>query len=481
MLLNTTSKIYFRRSFLLRIYNCWDYLIVLVCFGLAIKKTGPFPDWYSIAIFIGDNWLFISLLLVIWHLSLSYFDLYQSKRLNIGLDYLNIVKATSAGASFIVVLVGLFRADIVTPVFITKFWALSTLAVILTRVCLKYFLILTRKQDRNLRHIIIVGQQHRGQMIAKLLREHPEIGYRVLGFVDNINNNHKLKKSVENKELLGNFDTFSDVLSESTVDEVFIVLPVKSFYDEINTIVNQCKEQGIPARLSSDFFQFEQGKIKFGYLGPTPILTIYNGLEENFAMTIKRILDFLISGVLLFVLSPLLVLVCILIKISSPGSILFSQKRIGLHKREFNLYKFRTMVTNAEALQNNLETLNEATGPVFKITHDPRVTTIGKLLRRYSIDELPQLFNVLKGEMSLVGPRPLPVRDFERFVEKWTRRRFSVRPGITCIWQTSGRSNISFEQWMKLDLKYIDNWSLMLDIKILTKTIPAVIKGTGAY
>jgi lipopolysaccharide/colanic/teichoic acid biosynthesis glycosyltransferase len=159
---------------------------------------------------------------------------------------------------------------------------------------------------------------------------------------------------------------------------------------------------------------------------------------------------------------------------------LFQQVRIGRNKRRFFIYKFRTMVPNAEKMLPALEVLNEAAGPVFKIRNDPRMTPIGRLLRRTSLDELPQLFNVLRGDMSLVGPRPLPVRDYEGFDQDWQRRRFSVRPGITCLWQVRGRSNIGFDHWMKLDLQYLDEWSIWLDVKILAQTIPAVLKGSGA-
>jgi exopolysaccharide biosynthesis polyprenyl glycosylphosphotransferase len=194
----------------------------------------------------------------------------------------------------------------------------------------------------------------------------------------------------------------------------------------------------------------------------------------------KRVLDIVFSVILLVLLAPVFVVVAVLIQLYTPGPVLFRQERIGLNKRRFLIFKFRTMVRNAEKMMAELESHNEVSGPVFKIKKDPRITPIGRVLRRTSIDELPQLFNVLKGDMSLVGPRPLPVRDYEGFSEDWQRRRFSVRPGITCLWQVSGRSALPFEQWMKLDLQYMDEWSLWLDIKILAQTVSAVLKGTGA-
>jgi exopolysaccharide biosynthesis polyprenyl glycosylphosphotransferase len=195
---------------------------------------------------------------------------------------------------------------------------------------------------------------------------------------------------------------------------------------------------------------------------------------------VKRVIDFTVSLMMLVILSPLMLAAALLISVSSPGAVIFSQERLGLNKRRFRLFKFRTMVPDAEKRQADLEKLNEASGPVFKITDDPRITPLGKFLRKTSIDELPQLFNVLKGDMSLVGPRPLPVRDYEGFHHDWHRRRFSVKPGITCFWQIRGRSSIPFEQWMELDMQYIDRWSLWLDFEILLGTIPAVLKGSGA-
>jgi exopolysaccharide biosynthesis polyprenyl glycosylphosphotransferase len=195
---------------------------------------------------------------------------------------------------------------------------------------------------------------------------------------------------------------------------------------------------------------------------------------------VKRIFDIIFASILLITLLPILVVSAIAIKLSSPGPVMFIQERVGFGKRIFRMYKFRTMFVNAEKQQADLLELNEASGPVFKINNDPRITTIGKYLRKFSIDELPQLVNVVKGDMSIVGPRPLPVRDYRGFSQDWHRRRFSVRPGITCLWQVNGRSKIQFEDWMKLDMEYIDRWSLWLDLKILIKTIPAVFKGIGA-
>src|SRR5208282_561729 len=225
--------------------------------------------------------------------------------------------------------------------------------------------------------------------------------------------------------------------------------------------------------------------LKFAYArteataGTSQIVASSSGIE-GWQFLLKRVFDIAGSLVLLIICLPLFLIVAVFIKLTSPGPVFFAQKRVGLNKRHFTILKFRTMVSDAESIQETLVRLNEMTGPVFKIKNDPRITPIGHILRKTSIDELPQLFNVLKGEMSLVGPRAMSVRDYLLFSEDWQRRRFSVLPGITCLWQVRGRNSIPFEQWMILDMQYIDRWSLWLDIKILALTIPAVFRGLGA-
>ncbi|HLK33369.1 MAG TPA: sugar transferase, partial [Terriglobales bacterium] len=246
-------------------------------------------------------------------------------------------------------------------------------------------------------------------------------------------------------------------------------------------IAGQCEEQGIEVCVLSDIFNLKKARPMVEDLEGASLITHYAGFAEGWALFVKRLFDVAISTCLLLALSPLMAVIALLIKVMSPhGPILFRQQRLGLNKRLFTIYKFRTMVPDAEQRIHTLEHLNEATGPVFKIKNDPRITPIGRILRKTSLDELPQLFNVLKGDMSLVGPRPLPGRDYRGFNEDWQRRRFSVRPGITCLWQVNGRNSVPFEHWMQLDLQYIDKWSLWLDFQILARTIPAVLKGSGA-
>ena len=236
----------------------------------------------------------------------------------------------------------------------------------------------------------------------------------------------------------------------------------------------------ITVRVAADLFPCDALHSSIDRFGEDELISIHPHTISTSSAGAKRAIDIVVSSLLLFLLLPMFALVALLIKFASSGPVFFTQERLGLNKKIFRMLKLRTMVPGAADQQTELECLNEASGPVFKISDDPRITPIGKVLRRTSIDELPQLINVLMGEMSLVGPRPLPVRDYEGFSEDWHRRRFSVRPGISGLWQIAGRSNLPFEQWMELDLKYINEWSLLLDFKVLLKTIPAVLRGTGA-
>jgi exopolysaccharide biosynthesis polyprenyl glycosylphosphotransferase len=239
--------------------------------------------------------------------------------------------------------------------------------------------------------------------------------------------------------------------------------------------------QGIIVRFLSDIFTVSLAKSRLNFLGEIPVITLYSAPYEDVRMIVKRFIDISLSLLLLIFFSPLFFVVAILNKLTTAGSVFFLQERVGYNKRLFKNIKFRTMFEEAEGLLLSLEHLNETDGPTFKIKDDPRVTRLGKILRKTSLDELPQLLNVLKGDLSLVGPRPLPVRDYQGFSEDWQKRRFSMKPGITCFWQIQGRSNISFARWMELDMEYIDNWSLWLDFIILWKTIPVVIMRKGAY
>jgi exopolysaccharide biosynthesis polyprenyl glycosylphosphotransferase len=261
-----------------------------------------------------------------------------------------------------------------------------------------------------------------------------------------------------------------------------VILSAKhTYFEQVEYVIRACELEGVEVWLVADFFATQISRTSFDELLGRPLLIFRTTPEASWQSVIKHIMDLAGAFVLLILFSPLFLLIAITIKLASPGPVFFRQQRSGQNGAPFTLYKFRTMITNAEQFKHELEAMNEMSGPVFKVTNDPRITRLGKILRRYSLDELPQLFNVLRGEMSLVGPRPLPVDEVRRFNDLAHRRRLSVKPGLTCLWQISGRNQIKdFKDWVRLDLEYIDNWSLWLDLKILLRTIPAVFAATGA-
>jgi exopolysaccharide biosynthesis polyprenyl glycosylphosphotransferase len=261
-----------------------------------------------------------------------------------------------------------------------------------------------------------------------------------------------------------------------------VILSAKhSYFEQVEEVIRACEIEGIEAWLVAEFFKTQISRTSLDDFYGRPVLVFRTTPEASWQGVLKQLLDRIGAVILLVLFSWLFALIGVLIKIGSPGPILFRQRRSGLNGQPFTIFKFRTMVTNAEQFQHELAAMNEMTGPVFKVSNDPRITPIGKLLRKYSLDELPQLLNVLRGEMSLVGPRPLPVDEVKRFNDLAHRRRLSVKPGMTCLWQVSGRNNVSdFRDWVRLDLEYIDNWSLWLDLKILWRTVPVVLTGVGA-
>jgi len=271
-----------------------------------------------------------------------------------------------------------------------------------------------------------------------------------------------------------------ELLHEHSVSGV-ILSARHAYFESVEATIRACELEGVEAWLVADFFRAQISRTSFDDFYGWPVLVFRSGPEASWQGLGKQLLDFFGSLALLLLLALPLAVVAIVIKLTSPGPVLFRQQRSGLNGRQFTLYKFRTMVTNAEQLKDELAAMNEMNGPVFKVKNDPRVTGVGRWLRKYSVDEFPQLYNVLRGEMSLVGPRPLPVDEVKRFGDLAHRRRLSVKPGLTCLWQISGRNEIKdFKDWVRLDLDYIDHWSLWLDLKILWWTVPIVLTGAGA-
>jgi exopolysaccharide biosynthesis polyprenyl glycosylphosphotransferase len=362
-----------------------------------------------------------------------------------------------------------------TWVFLASFWVLSFAFMLLGRAIAILHHAFIRPRFRKEKNLIVVGSGPRAQQVYIELQSHPESNYVLLGFVDS---DPRDTLAVSNR-ILGGLDQLEEILMRQVVDEVVITLPMKSMYAEIERAIYTCERVGVQSQYSMDVFKTSVTKRCYtDHREPNRV--ILEMVHNDHRRHLKRAIDLVASFIGLALLAPLFLVVAIAIKLTSNGPIVFKQERYGLNKRKFHMYKFRSMVVDAEARQAQLEHLNETAGPTFKIKKDPRVTKIGAFIRRSSIDELPQLLNVLKGDMSLVGPRPLPTRDVTRFSEAWLMRRFSVKPGLTCLWQITGRSDTTFDRWMELDLTYIDQWSLSLDMKILAMTFPAVLKGKGA-
>jgi len=462
-----------------------DLLVMVGSFVLAAGTLVLGTDWYSLQRLVEvrlkiSNFLLFIVLMAAWYLIFAAFGLYRSRRFSSArAETLDIVKATSLGSMAVLGVASLINIDMVTSRFLVVFWVLSTTMTTFARLTLRAILERFRVRGRNLRNLLIVGTNARALRFAELIENKPTLGYQINGFIDEEwSGIEKCRQA--GRELVATLGDFGNYLRGHVVDEVVIALPVSSYYAEFSNILRACEEQGILVHMLPDFFEVNHARLRLEVLEDQPVITLRTGAMEGWPLLVKRIFDMAVALVLLILLTPLFIIVALLIKLTSPGPILFVQERVGRSKRPFRFLKFRTMVQDAEKQQSALEELNEASGPVFKMRKDPRLTPVGGLLRRTSVDELPQLINVLLGDMSLVGPRPLPVRDYQAFDSDWHRRRFSVRPGMTCLWQVAGRTSIPFDRWMELDMQYIDHWSLWLDFKVLVSTVPAVVSGKGA-
>lgn len=477
-----------RRFLLSRFIQYSDLLLTVASFFAAHIVTHP--RFGTGDFLLGDllptphptrNIVVFLLILVSWNFIFSRFDLYRTRRFSsLATEIVDIAKIQWGCVAVVFVASILLNEEKYRGVFIIAFWGFATLGMLLTRLGGRYLLKQARRHGRNLRFILVVGINRRSIRFFRRIDARTDLGYRVIGFADNPDRD-PLDYNEKHVSRVTTIEGLPDFLRSNPVDEVIICLPLTSFYKEASAIVSTCERQGILVRyFLSDVFDVQMVSTRTDSFEGEPLVTLYTGFRKDFPVLVKNTIDFSLSLFLIVLLSPVMAAAAAAIKLSSPGPVFFIQERLGLNKRIFRIFKFRTMIEGAEKLQDSLEDRNEVDGPVFKIKDDPRITRVGRLLRKTSVDELPQLFNVFNGDMSLVGPRPLPVRDYNGFSEDFHRRRFSVRPGITCLWQVTGRSNVSFEKWMELDIEYIDKWSLSLDLKILWKTIPAVFRGHGA-
>lgn len=417
---------------------------------------------------------------VIWTGLLFLAGAYRSRRTS-GLkdEALLVGKIVLGGTVLLTILVYGLRLDFISRPFLPLFAVLNTVFLVVERLTVRIVARRVRARGFNYRTVVIIGDTPRARSMARLIHDHPWWGLRLLGVVRERPASSEAGTTAGGLPVLGSLEDFPTILTSLPVDEVILAVD-RGDVDQLEDVFLMCEEMGVKTRLILDFFPHVFAKVELEEFDGTPLLTFSTTPAETGALLVKRAVDVGLALLLGIVCLPLAALLALLIKLTSHGPVLFRQVRCGLSGRPFTFYKLRTMTEDAEERLSEVAHLNEHEGPVFKASHDPRVTSFGRFLRRFSLDEIPQLWNVLKGEMSLVGPRP-PLPDEVARYEKWQRRRLSMKPGLTGLWQVSGRSDLpSFDQWMELDLAYIDNWSLTLDTKILLRTIPTVLSGKGA-
>lgn len=369
------------------------------------------------------------------------------------------------------------KAAYLSRMFFFLFITIGTLALMLDRAIVTMALRKIQEQGYNWRHILVVGTGNRAAQFITKVRQNPDWGLKIIGVIND--DEQREKKEVNGVRVIGTLSDLQVIFHQVPVDQVVFVLP-RSRLNQIQEALHLCEVEGKETSIALDLYDMKIARSVITEIDGIPLLS-YNTVHINeWQLLVKRIMDIIISSAAIFLLSPLYVAAAVAIKLTSPGPVFFSQERLGLHGRKFKLLKFRTMRVDADKYLSQVTDLQEMTTPSFKNKKLKYITSVGRILRKFSIDEFPQFFNVLAGDMSIVGPRPTVPCEVEKY-EIWQRRRFSMKPGITCLWQISGRNKIDHNGWMKLDLEYIDNFSLWLDISVIFKTIPAVLFGKGAY
>ena len=411
---------------------------------------------------------------VVGYLSSFYRDLELSNPIQL---MLNIV--SQLGVVLVVIYAGLylFRRVDVSRTYVLLIGAVDFVLLVTGRAVTYSGMSWMRDRLKRYHYLLIVGCGPRAREMAALIGESRGMGLRLIGFVDPNSSDGSLQD-------LGGYrvhriEELSGILQQEVVDEIVFAVNMQELA-RLEPVMQHCADVGMRTRVQLEFLPAAYSRIYLEKFRDVQLLSLSSAPDSELRLFFKRIFDAALSFAALIVFSPLLLCIAAMIRMTSPGPVLFRQTRCGLGGRRFMLYKFRSMINNAEQMRAELHQLNELDGPVFKISDDPRITAVGRWLRRLSLDELPQLWNILRGDMSFVGPRPAVPEEVEQY-EDWQRRRLRMRPGLTCTWVLEGRNHVDFNRWMQLDLTYIDNWSLWLDFKIFLRTIPIVLSGRGAY
>ncbi len=405
----------------------------------------------------------------------------QNPGVSLTLNFASNVKAAAIALLLTLALAYLLKLTFMSRLFLASFLGLFVIHSTVLKHMVALWFRRRASAGKDCRLVVLVGTGEKAQKVGKRLLERPELGVCPRGFMT-LGQDAEREGAAALEALgvanLGSVQALPHFLAREVVDGVIFCVDTQDLA-ELEELFLICEDLGLDTLVAANLFPHLSAAVQMERLEELPLLRYTTVPHDQVALFLKRSLDVCVSALGLLLLAPILGLVAIAIKATSPGTVFFVQERMGLNGRRFKCLKFRTMVQGAESLKDHLEHMNEVDGPVFKIREDPRVTPVGRMLRKSSLDELPQLWNVLKGDMSLVGPRPPIPSEVEKY-QRWQRRRLSMRPGITCLWQISGRSNLDFDTWMRLDLQYIDHWSLMLDFVILIKTVPAVLSARGA-
>jgi exopolysaccharide biosynthesis polyprenyl glycosylphosphotransferase len=461
-----------------RLFLLSDFLLALASFALAREIRAHLPGeqpLYPLSHYPGIVPLTVLLWLAVGLMAGIYREIEEKDLRRVFGDPLK-VSLVSIIVLFAVVFA--LRLEIVSRLLLGIYAVIDFLLMVVSRLLAWRFGAPLRRSVSGFRNFLLVGDGPDAAEIARTLEANESRGLRLFGFVRvHSRATEALPPGLGKAYPMVGLPELPELLRRQVIDEVIFAVPQQDL-EALEVAFRVCEEEGVKTRVLLSFFPQSVSKVYLERLGAMPLLTFSPTPEEE-VLLLKRVLDFVMALVALVVLSPLLLALAVLVKLTSRGPVLFSQMRCGLGGRRFTLYKFRSMRADADLLREELEALNEVDGPVFKIRNDPRCTPMGRFMRKFSLDELPQLVNILKGDMSFVGPRPPLPEEVEKY-ERWQRRRLRMQPGLTCLWALEGRSKLSFRRWMELDLEYIDHWSLSLDWKILLKTIPIVLVGRGA-